>query len=160
MDRYYKIAKDSETGKKFTELMERLNDFLDTRNRFAERYGIEGFYTYGMYLASVADVRFKDKTFADKDNWKKDAKSGCFRPKVNPKDKQLRKDWEELQSKSIQRFELDKIVGGSDPFHQCGFDYSEEDYSFIFTNKPETFNFPSDVIEISNLEYLELTKQN
>jgi hypothetical protein len=41
----------------------------------------------------------------------------------------------------------------------CGFDYSSEDYFFIITDKPEKFDFPSDVIEISNLEYLELTKQ-
>lgn len=27
MDRYYKIAKDSETGKKLSELVERYNDF-------------------------------------------------------------------------------------------------------------------------------------
>lgn len=54
---------------------------------------------------------------------------------------------------------LIKIVGGKDPFHMCGFDYSSEDFFFVITDKPEKFDFPSDVIEISNLEYLELTKQ-
>lgn len=159
MDRYYKIAKDSETGKKFAELVERYNDFKETRKKFADKYGVKGWHKYQMYLARVADVVFEHGTPIDRDNWKKSSEPGGYIPKVNPKDKQLKKDWEELQSKSIQRFEVDKIVGGKDPFHQCGFDYSVEDYFFIFTDKPEIFDFPSDVIEISNLEYLELTKQ-
>lgn len=159
MDRYYKIAKDSETGKKFSELVDRYNDFEDKRKRFAEKYGIKGFYSYEMYLAYVGDVVFKDSLFVDKDNWKKGGSSNSYLPKKNPKDKQLKKDWEELRSKSIQRCEIDKIVGGKDPFHMCGFDYTSKDFFFVFTNKPEKFDFPSDVIEISNLEYLELTKQ-
>lgn len=159
MDRYYKIAKDSETGKKFSELVDRYNDFEVKRKSFAEKYGIKGFYSYEMYLAYVGEVVFKDSSFVDKDNWKKGCSSNSYLPKKNPKDKQLKKDWEELRSKSIQRYEIDKIVGGKDPFHHCGFDYSVEDYFFIFTDKPEKFDFPSDVIEISNLEYLELTKQ-
>lgn len=159
MDRYYKIAKDSETGKKLSELVERYNDFEVKKREFAEKYGIKGFYSYEMYLAHVGDVVFKDSSHVDKNNWKKGCASNAYLPKQNPKDRQLKKDWEELRSKSIQRFELDKIVGGKDPFHMCGFDYSSEDFFFIFTEKPEKFDFPSDVIEISNLEYLELIKQ-
>jgi len=123
---------------------------------FCEKCAAVFFYSY---LAHVGDVVFKDSSHVDKNNWKKGCASNAYLPKQNPKDRQLKKDWEELRSKSIQRFELDKIVGGKDPFHMCGFDYSSEDYFFIITNKPEKFDFPFDVIEISNLEYLELTKQ-
>lgn len=159
MDRYYKIAKDSETGKKFAELVERYNDFKSTKKRFFDKYGISGYSYYDMYFADVTEVTFKDKSSVNKDNWKKGSSSNKYLPKKEPKDKELKKDWENLKSKRILRSEIDKIAGGKDPFHQCGFDYSVEDYFFIFTDKPEKFDFPSDVIEISNLEYLELTKQ-
>lgn len=58
MDRYYKIAKDSETGKKLAELVERYNDFKETRKKFADKYGVKGWHKYQMYLARVADVVF------------------------------------------------------------------------------------------------------
>lgn len=159
MERFYKIAKDSETGKKLAELVGRLEDFKATRKKFAEKYGIRGVHHYEMYLANVASVVFKDESSIDRDNWRISPDRLGYIPKKNPKDKQLKKDWYELQSKNIQRFEVDRIVGGKDPFHQCGFDFSLEDLFFMITNKPENFDFPSDVIEISNLEYLELTKQ-
>lgn len=159
MDRYYKIAKDSETGKKLAELVSRLEDFKATRNKFADKYGVRGVHHYEIYLASVASVVFKNETSIDKDSWKRSPDPQGYIPKDNPKNNELKKDWQELQSKSILRYKLDEIVGGTDQFVHCGFDYSMEDYFFIFTDKPEAFDFPSDVIEISNIEYLELTKQ-
>lgn len=158
MDRYYKIAKDSETGKKFTELVKRVFDFNNARNDFFAKYGIKKYRLYDMFLVSVDSVFFIDESSVDRANWKKES-DNTYIPKKNPKDKQLKKDWENLQSKRILRSEVDKIVGCKDPFHHCGFDYSVEDYFFIITDKPEKFDFPSDVIEISNLEYLELIKQ-
>lgn len=158
MDRYYKIAKDSETGKKFAELVQRVFDFKNARNEFFLKYGIKKYRLYDMYLVSVDAVFFIDESSIDRANWKSRGDK-TYIPKKNPKDKQLKKDWENLQSKKILRSEVDKIVGCKDPFHHCGFDYSVEDYFFIFTDKPEAFDFPSDVKEISNLEYLELTKQ-
>lgn len=158
MDRYYKIAKDSETGKKFAELVQRVFDFKNARNEFFVKYGIKKYRLYDMYLVSVDAVFFIDESSIDRANWESIGDK-TYIPKKNPKDKQLKKDWENLQSKKILCSEVDKIVGCKDPFHHCGFDYSVEDYFFIFTDKPEIFDFPSDVIEISNLEYLELTKQ-
>lgn len=159
MDRYYKIAKDSETGKKLAELVSRLEDFKATRNKFADKYGVRGVRHCEIYLASVASVVFKDETSIDKDSWKRSPDPQGYIPKNNPKNNELKKDWQELQSKSILRYKLDEIVGGTDQFVHCGFHYGKEDYFFIYTSCPEKYDFPSDVIEISNLEYLELTKQ-
>lgn len=159
MDRYYKIAKTSETGKKFEELMNRVNDFNTEAKKFIEKYGILKVRCNDFYLRDVSEVVFKDESFINKDNWKKGCTLCGYLLKKNPKDKVLKKDWENLQSKRILRFEIDKIVGGTNNFHQCGFD-STDDFFFIITEKPETFNFPSDVVEISNLEYEELTKKD
>lgn len=159
MDRYYKIAKDSETGKKLAELVGRLEDFKATRKKFAEKYGIRGVHHYEIYWASVASVVFKDESSVDKDSWKRSPDPQGYIPKRNPKNKDIKKEWQELQSKSILRYKLDEIVGGKNQFIHCGFHYGKEDFFFINTSSPEEYDFPSDVIEISNLEYLELTKQ-
>lgn len=58
MDRYYKIAKDSETGKKFAELVQRVFDFKNARNEFFVKYGIKKYRLYDMYLVSVDAVFF------------------------------------------------------------------------------------------------------
>lgn len=159
MDRYYKIAKDSETGKKFAELVDKYEDFLQERNKFFDKYAIKAFYTYGQFWACVSEVVFKDIKSATKDNWKKGSEKDSFILKTYPKDKELKKDWDNLQSKRIGRYAIDKIVGGQNPFNRCGFYFSEGDFFLIVVGHPEEYDFPSDVIEISNIEYLELTKQ-
>lgn len=158
--RYYKIAKDSETGKKFAELLDRVRDFKETRDRFAEKYGIEGFYTQFKYLAGAGEVEFKDKTYANMQNWKRSLDKRAYLPRVNPKDKELKKDWESLQKKSILRSEVDEIAGCKEPDWNCDLYSGTKEYFFIYTEKPELFDFPLDVEGISEMEYLKYEKRN
>ena len=159
MDRYYKIAKDSETGKKFAELVSRLDDFTAIYNKFIEKYEIKGCFTDNTYIARVLCVNFKDGVSINKDDWKESPLKGAYIPKNDSNNKELIETWNLLKAKSLSRSEIHKLLRARKPFVFCGFSLGMEGNFFIVTSNPNDFDFPSDVIEISNLEYLELTKQ-
>lgn len=79
MDRYYKIPKDSETGKKLNEVIRKAEEFEALRVDFAKKYNLK--YTYGsnFYLCSVVGVVFNDTP--DKTNWRLANDRMCYIPR-------------------------------------------------------------------------------
>lgn len=157
MDRYYKIPKDSETGKKLNEVIRKAEEFEDLRVDFAKKYNLK--YTYGsnFYLCSVVGVVFKDSP--NKTNWRLSSDRMCYIPRKKTTDDELLDRWNELQEKKIPRSAIDKIIGGKDAFKQCGLDFSFPDCFYVTISDINAYDIPTDCIEISNIEYLNLKKE-
>lgn len=157
MDRYYKIPKDSETGKKLNEVIRKAEEFEALRVDFAKKYNLK--YTYGsnFYLCSVTGVVFNGTP--DSINWRLTSDRMCYIPRKRTKDKELLDRWNELQQKKIRRSDIDEIIGGIDPFQQCGFDFSFPDCFYVTIGDINAYDIPADCIEISNIEYLNLKEK-
>lgn len=159
MDRYYKIRRSSKTGKKLEEIMNRRDAFVEERSRFVEKYGIKEISWFNIDLCDVREVSFKTIPDNIRENWKHTEDRDFFTLKVNPKDKELKKDWERLRSMAVRRFEVDSALGGTDRFSFCGINFDHPEFFLIHTSEPDSYRFPKEVKEISNIEFEKLTEE-
>lgn len=157
MDRYYKIPKNSETGKKLNEVIRKAEEFEALRVDFAKKYNLKATFSSRFYLCSVVGVEFK-KT-PDIINWRIVGDKKCYIPRTRTKDDELLDRWNELQEKKIPRSAIDKIIGGKDAFKQCGLDFSFPDFFYVTIGDINAYDIPADCIEISNIEYLNLKEK-
>lgn len=83
-----------------------------------------------------------------------------YYPRARCKNKDILKDFTDLNENRIRRDELDEIVGNNDIFKHVGFDFSiPEIYVFMIDHDWEC-KIPKDCEEISNIEYRELEAKN
>lgn len=157
MNRYYKISKDSETGKKLNEVIRKAEEFEALRVDFAKKYNLKCTYGSNFYLCSVVGVVFNDAP--DTTNWRLSNDRMCYIPRKRTKDDELLDRWNELQEKKIPRSAIDKIIGGKDAFKQCGLDFSFPDCFYVTIDDINAYDIPADCIEISNIEYLNLKEK-
>lgn len=70
--------------------------------------------------------------------------------------------WNFLKDISIPRFDIDRILGGKSPFYQAGLSWMNKDWIlfFIEDDTVQSYNIPSDCIEITNIEYGNLIKEH
>lgn len=161
MERYYKISRTSETGKKVQDVLDRKERFRKAAELFYGSYLIHSHLHNRLLLAGMQAVRFMGEP--DLRLWKRVRKDE-FKPRARSIDKEdkeiieklkrLNAKWKELQELSVCRYDLDELVGGPDPFFQCGWNFTNPEY-FIFITEEE-YNVPSDATEISNIEFREI----
>lgn len=156
MDRYYKIHRDSTTGQKLSVLLTQFEEYSKLKEKFTEKYNIESTYICSYYWIELGEVVFKTIPENIKENWKKGSVKDGYVLKAKPKDLTLKKDWDELIAKRIKRSEIDRIIGGKDQFYQAGFSFYNSTYFLVIVDEPGKYDFPQDVVEISNIEYLAL----
>lgn len=157
MTRYYQIPKESATGLKITEILNRQKHFSEKLKAFLEKYGAERYVAFDRYFAGIDGVRFKERP--NQENWKKGPVDGYYQPKKNPKDKALRQEWDELGAMAVPRFDLDKAIGGSDFFKMAGFHFKLNGFYIAVIDDTGSYQIPSDCAEISNIEYATITQQ-
>lgn len=163
MDRYFKTRKDSGTGKKLSDLFERKEYFDGQLDNLCKEYKIYATIRPQLNLCGIIGVDFR--SLPDKRLWRK--RENMYVPRKRAIDKDSKNDlfilnarWDSLRDISIPRFDLDKILGGTSPFYQAGISWKNKDW-FMFFIEDETvksYNIPSDCIEITNIEYSELMK--
>lgn len=154
MERYYKIHKDSSTGKQLLKLVAQFKEYSELKKKFIEKYDIESTFVCSFYWIELGEVSFKTIPKNLRDNWKKGSVKDAYVLKASPKDHTLEDEWHELIAKRIRRYDIDRILGGKDCFYQAGFSWGNDTFFLITVDDPEKFNFPQDVVEINNLEYL------
>ena len=154
MELYYKISKESKTGKAFLEIMKRVNLFDDKRKAVCEKYGIRTMFRWSHYLCGVSACRFYQQT--DKKDWKK-VEHG-YMPRVRCKNKELLKDFEELKSLSIECSEVDVLFGVDNPFYHVG--YRIFDDCIVILADDDYDVECEDAEMISNLDFIKLKKDS
>ena len=156
MELYYKISKESKTGKAFLEIMKRVNLFDDKEKAFREKYGIRSILHWSYYLRGVSACRFYQKSDTDKKDWKK-VEQG-YMPRVRCKNKELLKDFEELKSLSIKCSEVDVLFGVANPFYHVGYKIFDD---CIVILADDDYDIECDDAEmISNLDFIKLEKNS
>lgn len=165
MDRYFKTLRNSDTGKQLSDLIERKQYFDSQLSSFCKEYQIHATIRPQLNLCGIIGVDFKGKP--DNRLWR--IKENMYVPRkraVNPESKNdvfnLNARWNFLKDISIPRFDIDRILGGKSPFYQAGLSWMNKDWIlfFIEDDTVQSYNIPSDCIEITNIEYGNLIKEH
>lgn len=157
MERYYKTSKKSETGLKIKAIFDRADEFDKQVDRLREKYGFKGVWKNEFYISSLSAVNFDEEP--DMKIWKKVKGTDGYYPRVKCKDKELQKDFEDLNSTRVRRDEIDKAIGGSGFPHNAGFYPSSHDIYMFMIRDEYKYNIPEDCQEITNIEFSELRKE-
>lgn len=153
MELYYRVEKESKTGKAFMEIQARKKKFDDKAQSVMDKYGIRCMYRIGWDLCGVQTCKFN--TPPDKTDWKR--VDDGYMPKVRSKNKELLDDFKELKALSIKRSEIDNLLGHGEPFHQVGYEIFDDCIIFISDDKhPKKC---PDAKPISNTAYLRMQKE-
>ena len=153
MERYYKVEKESNTGKAIMEIRTRMNKFREKADSVKEKYGITNMYRIFWDLCGVCACKFS--TTPDKADWK--IVDGGYMPNMQSKNKELLDDFKELQALSIKRAELENLLGHGDPFHQVGYEFFDDCVVFASDDKHQMRC--ADAKPISNTVYLRMQKE-
>lgn len=153
MELYYKVKKESKTGKAFMEIQNRKKKFDDKALSVMEKYGISNMYRIGWDLCGVYTCKFN--TPPDKTDWKR--VDDGYMPKVRSKNKELLDDFKELKALSVKRQEVDILLGLCDTFFQVGYEIFDDCIVFITDDKHP--KYCADAKPISNTVYLRMKKE-
>lgn len=153
MELYYKVSKDSKTGKAFLKIIDGVEKFRTKAKQICEKYGIIEMYRIGWDLCGVYTCIFKQ--IPDRTDWKK--VDDGYMPKVRSKNKELLQDFAELKKLTIKRSEIDNLLGLDNPFYQVGYEIFDDCIVFITDDKNDIKH--QDAVMISNVEYIDMRKE-
>lgn len=161
MTNYYKIPRDSETGRKFEALFKKGDEIEERLIAMEKKYGYDGWFisgrnAYGGVVAVIfPNGKTKDGQEIDtQKTWKKgECGSNTYAPRARGAGAKIEK---ELNSCGrVTRFEFNELMGVNNPFHLIG--YSQSDKFFgASMNKEKSKSIPPDAIEITGSEYYEI----
>lgn len=153
----FKTKKDSETGKKFNAILERVEICQQATKELSEKLGFKEWYGgYHAAYGGISSVVFDKQP--DKDIWKKVDKG--YMPRVKHKD--LCAMFHELPQVSDK--ELNAAVNFSSFFSRIGFSPNKGNWHLFIvpvdTLGSSNYEAPKDCIEITVSEYNSLKKAN
>lgn len=158
---YYITQKDSETGKKFQAVKEKMEDIYQKQRKLAEKYGFSQWCGYQSQVkGNIKCVSFEDETKIDPKVWKiYDIYKGekFYSPKLSSKvGKEINQAFHNLPVIGFE--ELNDCIGAF-LFSNCiGFAWGEE--YFGFTTKEEwDVEIPADCEEITFKRWKEIFKE-
>lgn len=151
MDKYYKVPRNSETGKKFAEIEKRKHECFDAVKEFIKPFGATQFrYSRWSLWGGIDSIILENEP--DLKIWKKVGYQEYY-PKANSKEgKELIKKMKELPTVSFN--DLNSIVGyQTDWYSHIGFSYGNKEFFGFIIGLDWKANIPSDCIEITASEY-------
>ena len=157
MDLYYKVPKDSDTGRKFAELSERADKCTEAAAEFLEKYGFKQYRPSRISYAGGISSCCTPELDPNKKVWR-EIRNKEFMPRLNCKEgKEIQEEINNLPIVDID--ELNNIVGydsGGWKSSHIGFSRLNKEF-FLFTISDEwKVKPPADSIEITGGEYKEL----
>lgn len=159
MDRYYKVLRTSATGEKLTDIRIGRDAFDAKLKELRAKYGFDDISFWDIYLCGFTAAKFPNQP--DMKTWKYSKnRYGYYELRARPADKEVEKDFDALEKLSIRRNDINKCVGIDDGFHYIGYDWTLPDIYLIVTDSKHAKDLTPDCIEISNIEYANLTKDN
>ncbi len=154
---YYKITRNSETGRKFKALDSRCAEVRKQIAAIGEKYGFgHDYYTRGENAAGgVVAVCFPEGKEVDAKLWKSgECGYRTFAPHLKGEGKKIR---EELNAcGEVTRYEYNDVMGVGDIFHLIGVDSNDEFY-VVAMNKSKSSGIPADAVEITASEFSEIS---
>lgn len=155
MERYYKTIRSSKTGLKVKALLDKADEFDKKVEVLRKKYGFSRIWYSSFYYKSLDIVEFKEEP--DMANWKKmkDVSNGYY-PRTRGKNKEILRDFTDLNENQIRRDALDKIIGNKDIFTQAGFDFTIPNIYVFIVESDWKCKMPKDCEEITNVEYNKL----
>jgi hypothetical protein len=152
MERYYKTKIDSETGSKIKALLDKATEFDMQKEVLRKKYGFGKSWTSSFYFRSLDIVEFKEEP--DMTVWKrmKEVRNGYY-PRSSSKNKEILKDFTDLNKLQIRRDDLDTIIGNDGIFTQAGFDFDVPGIYIFIVESDWKCKIPGDCEEITNVEY-------
>lgn len=152
MDRYYKTSRNSNTGMKIKALLDKVAEFNAKVEILRKKYGFGKTWSSSFYYRSLDIVEFQEEP--DMTIWKriKEVRNGYY-PRARSKNKEVLKDFTELDKLQIRRDDLDNIIGNNSVFNHAGFDFTIPDIYIFIVESDWKCKIPKDCEEITNIEY-------
>lgn len=162
MTMYFITKKESETGKKFQKIMDKLKVCLEDQEALAEKYGFTSFRRVRWEVAGgITSVTFHKCAIVDVKLWKLVNKGkNEYKPRLNTKEgKALQAEFK--QATVITKGELNACIGWGGDFINCiGLDWNNDEYFCFFIEEDWTdVPIPADCTEITTSKYRELFKR-
>ena len=159
MNMYFITPKNSETGKKFQKIADKLDVCFENQKALAEKYGFTSWRGERWVVAGgISSVIFPQGTTVDTKVWK-EVRDGEYMPRLNSKQgKAIQADFD--QAVTISKSELNACIGWNEGFSKhIGFCKANDEY-FGFTIEEDWTDvpIPSDCTEITTSKYQELFK--
>ena len=157
---YFITEKNSETGKKFQKIANKLNVCFENQKALAKKYGFTSWRgAYWVVAGGISSVMFPKGTTIDIKVWK-EVKKGEYMPRLNTKQgKAIQADLE--QAITISKAELNACIGWDEGFRKhIGFCKANNEYfGFTIDDDWTDIIIPNDCTEITATKYRELFKE-
>lgn len=158
---YFITKKESETGKKFQKIIDKLDICHKDQEALAEKYGFTSFRRAHWEAAGgISSVIFHKCATVDAKLWKLVNNKNEYKPRLNTKEgKAVQADFD--QATVITKGELNACIGWGEDFINCiGLDWNNDKY-FCFKIEEDWTDvpIPSDCTEITTSKYRELFKK-
>lgn len=151
---YYITKKDSETGKKFQAICQRMEECWKAAKELVDKYGVDRWRgAYWVAYGGISSVDFDDPSKVDLTIWRKNPNEsvGGYLPRKNvKKGKEIFKDFEKLPTISVK--ELNMCIGWDENINHIGLKEGEEYFGFA-TNSKYKIDIPEDCEEITETQY-------
>ena len=156
---HFITEKNSETGKNFQKIADKLDVCFENQKALAEKYGFTSWRgAYWVVAGGISSVMFPKGTTIDIKVWK-EVKKGEYMPRLNTKQgKAIQADLE--QAITISKAELNACIGWDEGFSKhIGFCKANNEYfGFTIDDDWTDIIIPNDCTEITATKYRELFK--
>lgn len=155
---YFITKKDSETGKKFQKIVNKLDVCFENQKALADKYGFTSWRSAHWEAAGgIYTVKFPKGTTVDAKLWKQVKGKDEYMPRMNTKQgKAVQADFD--QATVITKAELNACIGWDESFLKCiGFDWNNDRFfCFKIDDAWTDVPIPADSEEITTTTYREL----
>lgn len=155
MGKWYKIPKDSPTGKRLQTIREQYDVFSEAWAKYRERHGVKGAIYYVEHICDVLAFTFEDEP--DATVWHQ-LKRGEFEGNYKPiKGTQAYKDWQKLRKMRVRHIELDRAMGDTGDFSRVGIHWGNDEFFFVHYKFGPKYELGEECEPISDEEYRLMT---
>ena len=158
---YFITEKNSETGKKFQKIHDKLIACFDSQEALAKKYGFTSWRgEYWVAAGGISSVIFPQGTIVDTKVWKQIKRKDEYMPRLNIKQgKAIQADFD--QAITLTKAELNACIGWDEGFSKSiGFDGTNDKYfGFTIDDSWTDIIIPNDCTEITATKYRELFKK-
>ena len=149
---FFITKKDSETGKKFQKICEKIDFCHNEAVKIAEKYGFKEWYEHPVCASGgIYKAHFDNPDEVDLSIWRKDPNNQGYIPRKNTK--KGKKLYNELQNLPVVTpTELNLCIGWEKGIVHIGFKEGKEYFGFSTNSKYEII-IPKDCREITETEY-------
>lgn len=152
---WYKIPKDSPTGKRLQNVSERRDAFQEAWLKFREKYGVKSCIYYSEHICDAVAFEFDHEP--DATLWHKLLR-GDLKDAYKPvKGTEAYKEWQKLRKLRVERIELDHAMGDPDDFPDVGIHWGNDEYFFAHYRFGPDFSLGEECEPISDAEYRMMT---